>query len=364
MKLLLNNKEIAHFLASLIDYRPLVNSIEYRRDETRQTTDWLSIETHKRKFVLDDRTRGKIKNKIRNSVKVDLKNYKDRINEVLSNQKQTDYEKIHTNIEFFIKVLGEETVLRLYKTSTKDNFVKSVGLSLDPNGQLMRRSKFTSYTEDCLIRNTVGNEQLIVNKIDTNYPFWFIDSGYTNFLETNKKWHRLERNHIHYGNFFDAPVDRLSNFKTFPQQWRTGGDMILIIEPGPFAAGILHVDLKKWKYDVVRELRQYTDKRIFFRPKAEKKVRTNLYKHLCNEDYYCVVNINSNAATEAIWAGIPVITLDKHITNPVTRSRLCDIEHLARPNLATWLSMLSYSQFTYEELINGTAARIVKQYHV
>lgn len=364
MKLLLNNKEIAHFLASIIDYLPLVKSIEYQRDESRMVSDWLFLETHKKKFVLDDRAREKIKNKIRHAVKSDLKRHRDRVVEVLREKRQLDYDKIHTNIEFFIKLLGEDTIIRLYKSSSKENFVKSVGYSLNPAGVMMRRKNFTSYTDDCLIRNTVGNEKLIVSKIDNNYPFWFIDSGYTNFLEPNKKWHRLERNHIHYGNFFDAPVDRLGNFAAFPQPWRTGGDKILIVEPGPFAAGILHVDLKRWKYDIVRELRQYTDKKIYFRPKADKKVRTNLYKHLCNEDYHCIININSNAATEAIWAGVPVITLGKHITGPVTRNSLSDINNLARPNLAPWLAMLSYSQFTYEELVNGTAARIVKQYHV
>ena len=89
-----------------------------------------------------------------------------------------------------------------------------------------------------------------------------------------------------------------------------------------------------------------------------------MFHELLNEDYYCVVNINSNAATESIWAGIPVITLDKHITNSVSRSNLSDINNLYRPNLANWLSVLSYSQFTYDELVNGTAGKIVNKYHV
>ena len=228
----------------------------------------------------------------------------------------------------------------------------------------MRRSKFNDHKEDCLIRNTVGNEALLVSKIDNKYPFWFIDSGYTNFLEPNKKWHRLVRSHLHYGTMFEAPVDRLGSFKSFPQPWRINGDKILIVEPGTFAASIFHVDLKTWKYEVESELRKYTDKKIVFREKAPKNVRTNLYKELCDDDYYCVININSNAATESIWAGIPSITLDKHITNPVTRNRLEDINDLLRPNLALWLCSLSYSQFTYDELVDGTAARIIKKYHV
>ena len=260
--------------------------------------------------------------------------------------------------------IGEEKILDLYKTSKKENFVKSLGLRLSENAHLVRRQIFNNYEEDCLIRNTVGNEKLLISKIDNKFPFWFIDSGYTNFVETNKKWHRLVRNHLHQGKEFSAPVDRLGVFKTFPTQWRTHGEKILIIEPGSFAAGIFHVDIKTWKYEVESELRKYTDKPIVFREKAEKRVRTNLYKELCDEDYYCVVNINSNAATEAIWAGIPAITLDKHITNPVTRNKLSDINDLLRPNLSNWLCMLSYSQFTYDELINGTALEIARKYHV
>jgi hypothetical protein len=77
-----------------------------------------------------------------------------------------------------------------------------------------------------------------------------------------------------------------------------------------------------------------------------------------------VISLNSNASTEAIWAGIPAITLGKHITNPVTRQHIADINNLHRPHLANWLCMLSYSQFTYDELMNGTAIQIVKKYHL
>jgi hypothetical protein len=249
-------------------------------------------------------------------------------------------------------------------TSDRQYFIKTVGQQIDPTATMIRRKDFINSAEDCLLRNTVGNENIIVDKIDNNLPFWFIDSGYTNFLETQKKWHRLVRNHIHHDKTFEAPVDRLSNFKSFPKPWKLSGEKILIIEPGPFAAGIFHVDLKTWKYDVERELRKYTDKKIVFREKAEKKIRTSLYEDLNNEDYYCLVNINSNAATEAVWSGVPVITLDQHLTNSISRTKLSDINNLARPHLANWLCALSYSQFTKEELYDGTAINILRKYHV
>lgn len=363
MKLLINDKEIAHFLLSLIDYTELVKSIGIKTENIDQVTLWINYELAKPKYNLD-KMRKKFKDRIYKAVKEDLKIHISRVIEVLEIKRAENYEKVHKNIEFFIEKLGENTIFELYQKNNKQDFVKSVGFKINPNSIMLRRKKFTDFSDDCLIRNTVGNEQLLISKVNDWLPFWFIDSGYTNFLETSKKWHRLERNHLHYGKFFEAPVDRLGIFKNFPQQWRESGEKILVIEPGPLAAGIFHVNLSTWKYNVEAELRKYTDKPIVFREKAEKRVRTNLYQELCNEDYYCVVNINSNAATEAIWAGIPAITLDQHVTNPVTRNQLSDINNLLRPNLATWLCMLSYSQWTYDELINGIAVKLVKKYHV
>ncbi len=362
MKLLLNNKEIAHFLLSLIDHYPYVKDIEMPIDEVNEVITYVVIEKNKRKFDLV-KMQKKFKDRIDRAVRKDLAAYRDKVKDTLEQRRNVYYELVHGNIDYFIKKLGEETILDLYKNAKKQNCVKSVGLDIDPNGILIRRRNFVDYADDCLIRNTVGNEKLLLEKIDNKYPFWFIDSGYTNFLEPNKKWHRLVRNHLHNDKCFEAPVDRLGIFPKFPQQWRQDGHKILVIEPGSFAANIFKVDLNTWRYDVEAELRKYTDKPIVFREKANKKVRSNLYQELCDEDYYCVVNINSNAATESIWAGIPVITLDKHITNSVSRRNISDINDLYRPNLANWLCTLSYSQFNYDELITGKALSYFRNFH-
>ena len=360
LALLINNKEIVHFLLSFIDYKKEIKKqgINFDMPHTEQFIKTLNSK------MLDKKNRKKLKEKIEKSIRLDYRLYKLNVARTLEYLKERHYNAAHTKVEHVIDALGIDNIFKAYKNSDFKHFVKSTGLNLDPNGYFIRRKNFNSYKADCLIRNTVGNEDLLVTKVDNNYPFWFIDSGYTNFLEPSKKWHRLVRNHLHYGNYFESPVDRLGNFKEFPRDWRSDGDKILILEPGPFAAGVFHVDLKTWKYDVEKDLRQYTDKKIVFREKAPKTERDPLYKHLLDEDYYCVVSINSNASTEAIWAGIPAITLDKHITNPVTVNKLSDVNNLYRGSLANWLCMLSYSQFTKEELMNGTAHKLVKKYNV
>jgi hypothetical protein len=363
MKLLLNDKEIAYFLLSQIDKTKSCKDVVIGQEGISAAIHYVLEEQAKRKFNLD-KMREKFKAKLHRGVEKDLRDYVRKVKDQLERSRDQNYKLVVSNVKYFIEKLGEDAIIESYKKSNSKNFVKSFGEALDPSAELIRRHRFTNYSEDCLIRNTVGNEELLISKIDNNYPFWFIDSGYTNFLEPNKKWHRVVRNHLHSNKLFEAPVDRLDSFKKFPQPWRTGGDQILIIEPGPFAANIFHVDLKTWKYDVEKELRKYTDKKIVFREKINKKTRTNLYQHLLDEDYHCLVNINSNAATESIWAGVPVITLDKHISNPVSVNSLSQINNLATPHLAKWLCALSYSQFTFDEVVNGTALKLFKKYHV
>jgi len=379
MKLLLNDKEIAHFLISSIDIKKKI------RQEVTYSDYWVSevtnqfaerdaarkrrAETKFEKYIpqreyMDDAGKKKFYEKLVKGISRDLEAYVKSIKAIKTRYKEEIFQGVHKNIETIIKRLGKEKILKKYQESKYKNFVKGTGNSITKNPVLMRRKDFNTYEEDCLIRNTVGNEELLVTKIDKKYPMWFIDSGYTNFLEPNKKWHRLVRNHMHYGKEFEAPVNRLQNFPIFPVPWRKNGEIIYIIEPGPFAANVFHVDLKTWKYDVAKELRKYTDKRIVFRKKAPLRQRPKLIKQLLDEDYYCIVSINSNAATEAIWTGIPAITLGTHITNPVTRNKLSDINNLYYGDLSKWLCMLSYSQFTKEELMNGTAKRIIDKYHV
>jgi hypothetical protein len=362
MKLLLNDKEIARFLIELVNVLDSCKHIELDQRHTAGMIAWIIETRDKPRFNLE-KHRAKIKQKIHQGVRKDLKAWVDLVNQQISNHKEYFYKNIHKRIDILIDQLGEERVLEIYRLHPKQNFIKTVGLQIDPDAEMMRRKDFNTVEEDCLLRNTVGNEQILVSKIDNHFPFWFIDSGYTNFIEPNKKWHRLTRNHLHFNQSFVAPADRLSNFTSFPQPWRKDGSKILIVEPGEFAAGIFHVDANSWGQRVAEELKKYTDRPVEFRSKTNKKTRTSLYQQLLDGDYYCTISINSNSAVESIWAGVPAITLDKHISNAVTRNDLSQINDLYYGPLGDWLAWLSYCQFTFDELMDGTALDIVRKYH-
>jgi hypothetical protein len=362
MKLLVNDKELAHYLISLIDLKDHCLHIELNERKTAEAIQFIIEKRDHHKFDIE-KFRDKFKEKLWRGVSADASEWRSKVNTVLENYKKNYFGQLHKQSEYVIEKLGAENIIDAYMASDRQYFIKTVGQQIDHTATMIRRKDFINSAEDCLLRNTVGNENIIVDKIDNSLPFWFIDSGYTNFIEPNKKWHRLTRNHLHFNNQFVAPADRLKNFAEFPKPWRNTGKTILIVEPGEFAASIMHVNVKSWTESVVAELKKYTDRPIEIRSKINKKTRTSLYKTLLQEDYYCTVSINSNSAVESIWAGIPAITLNKHVSNTVTRNNLAQINDLYYGPLGDWLAWLSYCQFTYDELMDGTALSIIKERH-
>lgn len=362
MKLLVNDKELAHYLISLIDLKEHCAHVELNEFKTAEAIDFIIERKNHHKFDIE-KFRDKFKQKLLRAVSADTTEYRSKINTILENYRKNYFSQIHKQSEYVIEKLGDTNIIDAYMNSSYRYFIKTVGQQIDPTATMIRRKDFLDSREDCLLRNTVGNEHIIVDKIDNNLPFWFIDSGYTNFVESNKKWHRLTRNHLHFNSQFVAPADRLKNFTEFPRPWRKEGKKILIVEPGVFAASIMHVEAKSWTESVVTELKKHTDRPIEIRSKINKKNRISLYKTLLEGDYYCTVSINSNSAVESIWAGIPAITLNKHVSNSVTRNSIQQVNDLYYGPLGDWLTWLSYCQFTYDELMDGTALDIVRQYH-
>ncbi len=362
MKLLVNDKELARFLVHKLDILSVCQSISLNELQVDEVKEHILEKKASHKFDLE-KHRDKFKQKIHRAVSKDTEVWIRKIKQQIENYKTHHYPLLHNHLSYFLNHFGEEWIIDQYLKSDSTYFIKTVGQQIDPNSSMVRRKYFNDVREDCLLRNTVGNENILVEKIDNNFPFWFIDSGYTNFVEPNKKWHRLVRNHLHFNEYFVAPADRLKMISEFPRPWKKEGKKILVIEPGPFAANIFHTDIKQWRHWVETELKKHTDRPIEFREKINKKKRTKLYDLLSQGDYYCTVSINSNSAVESIWAGVPAITLDKHISNPVTVNSLDQINNLYRGSLGDWLAWLSYCQFTFEELMDGTALQIIKTYH-
>jgi len=295
----------------------------------------------------------------------DTANYKDHLTTVY---KQKYRKLISWLCDNYEKIgVKDSQLIRLYLDDPSLGFVKTMGQQITDDPVWKVAGDHILDDLSMLIRgNSDIHHSVLCHRIKNKLPFWFIDTGYTNFLTGKKTWHRLVPNHLHHvphtGYF---PADRLHLFSNMPRHWKTTGKTILVIENSERHYRMFGTSLKEWKENIQSTLGKLTDKPVIFRPKSPNiKDRDSLYDHLLASDYYCVISDASAAAIESVWAGIPIITLNTHISIPVARTRLEDINDLYRGPIGDWLCSLSYSQFTQKEMFNGTAWKIMSQYHV
>ena len=263
--------------------------------------------------------------------------------------------------------INSQQILDRYLNSNDAAFAKSIAPQLSNNLNWILDESQIDWQQSFFIRNIVNHESLLYRCLNENLEFWFVDTGYTNFLhEKQKVWHRLVYNHVHHGQRVKQyPTDRLHLLTDLPARWRKKGSTILVVESSPNHYAMHGTTLEDWRQQVTNEIQAVTDRPIEFRSKnLDRKTRQSVYNLLKEtKEYYCVVSDSSAAAVEAIWTGTPVITLDRHITNSVSRNKLSQINNLYRGDLDEWLAMLSYSQFTFDELCNGTALSIIREHH-
>jgi hypothetical protein len=255
------------------------------------------------------------------------------------------------------------------------NLLQAVGKVLFPAADLVcqHRDLLIQHPDiiqaPAVIRNVISNEDVLSQKMSQDRPFYFVDSGYTNFLEKKKIWHRVVRDHIHarpYAVTKIYPADRLNLLPSMPEPWREPGRDILVVLSSESYFGMWGTTAEAFQQHITDGLRGHTGRRIVFKPKQDdRKTRRTVYDQLQEEPdrWYCVISDSSAAAVEAIWSGVPVITLGRHITNPVSRNQLSMINDLYRGCLGDWLCALSYNQFTVKELRDGTAAGIIRKFY-
>jgi hypothetical protein len=311
---------------------------------------------------------------------------------MVNNYINQDVEKFYTDIKTFYKENYRRTVnwvaqnldrfgidpdhlVKLARENLRPSMVKSLGRDLLSAAELVCQhpNLLTHHPEiiqaPAVIRNVINNEEILSQKMVQDLPFYFVDSGYTNFLEKKKIWHRVVRDHVHarpYAVTKIYPADRLKLLPSLPEPWREPGRDILVVLSSESHYRMWGTTAEAFQQYITDGLRGHTGRRIVFKPKEDdRKTRRTVYERLQEEPdrWYCVISDSSAAAVEAIWSGVPVITLGRHITNPVSRNQLAMINDLYRGCIGDWLCALSYNQFTVKELHDGTAAAIMRRYH-
>lgn len=357
---LLNDVDIAEYLAKIYfrntlsgigepSWEPLERLIYKKRKQARR----------------DDRSIEIDLSSITQAVSTSLQVWKDNVNSIYKRLYRPFVNFLSSKID--TEHFSKSEILRLIHDDQWASFPERIARSIDVEYRLVERHGYVpSKKTPLLIRNIINNENIITDYRRRRLPFWFVDSGYTNFLHPTKAWHRLVYNNIHHvlkkKQVF--PADRLAMFPVFPEPWRPAGGKILVIESSEMHYRLHDDDIDSWRHRVKSTISKYSNRKVEFRPKdLNKKTRTSLYEYLKNQDIYCVISDSSAASIESIWCGIPVITLRPHISSSIGRWDLGEINNLYREDIGNWLCALSYSQFSKEEMCDGTAIECMRRYH-
>lgn len=222
-------------------------------------------------------------------------------------------------------------------------------LSLDA-AWCIRGMKFARAVQECWV---------------TGRQFYYIDNGYFGNA-VSKRWFRIISNHVHeIRDVIERDNARLEQFDlqlgTF-----TPGRKILLAPPSDKSLSMWNMTSEQWIQDTIAQLKLHTDRPIDIRlkrPRTE-RLKSDTMQDALNNDVHCVVTYNSVAAVEAVIMGKPAICLGPNAAAVVSSTDLADVEN---PRIPTdderwaWLRHLSYSQFNFDEMSDGTAWRILNE---
>lgn len=206
-------------------------------------------------------------------------------------------------------------------------------------------------------------QSAVQNCWHTGRTFYYIDNGYFGNLES-KTYFRIIKNHVHdIGPIIDRPRDRLDRCELTLKKF-SSGSRILLAPPSVKSFALWNIDQTQWIDQTIAQIQQHTDRPIVVREKRPRadRLKSDTIEQALADDIHCLVTYNSVAACEAIMLGKPAITLGPNAAGVLCSQSLEVIEQPRVPSYderEAWLRHLSYCQFTFAEMSDGTAWRIL-----
>ena len=227
-----------------------------------------------------------------------------------------------------------------------------------------------------VIRGLGGGSQKAIKKCwKTGRPFYAVDTGYFGNSK-HKTWHRITYNALQNMNkMVKRDTNRLL-LQLKASSWReiykpfTPGSKIMVCPPSDKVMNMFDQgNAKEWTDKLVAQLRTLTDRPIEIRmkPIRSERISTKTIQDALQDDVHCLITYNSIAATEALMEGKPAITLGPNAAQLICETDLANLETPRIPTedeMYTFLTHLSYSQFTQAEMEDGTAWKILQETQV
>ena len=211
--------------------------------------------------------------------------------------------------------------------------------------------------------------------------FYYLDTGYFgNFISPGnpggkKLFHRIVKNDVQKYWVENHPSDRWQEIcKIDPRYqwkgWKKKGNKILIVVPNRKSCVFYGYDTepytddkKPWLDTTIETIKKHTDMEIIVREKGSRSARQHhsIFDAL-DQGVFATVAFNSIAAIESIAYGVPAFVSVPCAASPLASTDLTKIVEPFYPDetlVQQHCASLAYGQFTAEEIINGTAHKLL-----
>jgi hypothetical protein len=187
--------------------------------------------------------------------------------------------------------------------------------------------------------------------------FFYIDHAY--FNRGHGRSYRITRNGYEAGAVRACPPDRIADLDVELLPWRKSGREIIVCPPTEYfmqAHGC-----PDWLDTTLANLRRVTDRPIVIRLKPQPGEEVvPLPKAL--DTAHALVTHSSNVAIEAACLGTPVFVAPASAAAPVGLTDVSRIESPVYPDREPWLAHLAYNQFSFDEISDGRAWRMLLEF--
>ncbi len=223
---------------------------------------------------------------------------------------------------------------------------------------------------DAVVCWSMKKELVVKNCKASNTPLLVAEMGYLGNRNKNTSlgWNGLNGD----ADFCTDNVsdDRAKQWKLKP--WKTKGSRILLLGQviGDYSFLRMYKNINVFYAVLFKKLQNTYKMPVYFRPhpkwaptKIPAWVKFSEGKSLEEdlEKAWLAVAWNSNSLTDAVVNGTPVLAIDKMaMTWDVAIHKVGETP--IRPDRQDWLNKVSYSQWTDDEIANGTAWNHLKQY--
>jgi hypothetical protein len=200
-----------------------------------------------------------------------------------------------------------------------------------------------------------GSDRILAQARSQGLHHFYIDHAY--FDRGHGHSYRITRNRYEAGAVRKVDDDRLKKLNLSLRPWRKKGHSIVVCPPTDYFMAA-H-DCADWLEQTLTTLSLETDRPIIVREKPKPgEVSIPLVRALRHA--HALVTHSSNVAIEAACLGTPVFVSQTSAAAPIGQTDLGLIETPVYPERNSWLAHLAYSQYSMNEIRDGTAWNIMK----